>query len=495
MNKKVIITGIVIHLICALFSAGYYHVDEHFQILEFTSLKLEMAQEDDLPWEYYSQLRPTLQPALAYIIISVFKSISLNNPFIHAVILRLISAILSLLCMYTLIFAFDSELRTDFLKRWFLFLSLFIWFLPYLHVRFSSENWSGFIFWIGFALVYSRDMKLLALERFHLRELLDGMILGFSFVVRFQVGLLIAGLILWLFFIKKERPLKLFAVITGISISILIGLLIDYWFYGEWTFTAWNYFQVNIIESKAAEFGVQPWWFYLIEIFLKGFPPYSILIIISVLFIWIYYPRNVLTWITIPYLIIHFLIGHKELRFLFPLANIIPILLVLSIQVVKEDSKFNKVKDLIKASEKYFVRIFLILNSILLFVVCIKPADMHIYLYQYIYSNYNHEQTELLYIKKNPFYARAVPVNFYKKNNLKMINFENAQMLANYIRLADKTALFVTDKFDLDPEMKAIKCSNVFQTLPRAATYVNINNWLERTPKWILYECTDIKGK
>jgi phosphatidylinositol glycan class B len=203
----------------------------------------------------------------------------------------------------------------------------------------------------------------------------------------------------------------------------------------------------------------------------------------------------VLTWVTIPYIVAHFLVGHKELRFLFPLANIIPILLVFSIQLVKEDSRFYKVKNLMNASKQYAIRIFLIINYILLFVVCIKPADLHIYLYQYIYSNYDHEQTELSYIKKNPFYARAVPVNFYKKNNLKMINFENSQSLVNYIRNTDKTILFVTDKFELDPEMKAIKCSNVFQTIPRAATYVNVNNWLERTPKWILYECTNIDGK
>ena len=494
MNRKIILIGIIIHLITAVFSVGYYHVDEHFQILEFTSLKLELAPADDLPWEYQARLRPALQPAIAFLLIKIMQTVSLDNPFFQAMNLRIISALLSLWCMYLLLLTFDEKIRDAFLKRWFVFFSVLIWFMPYLHVRFSSENWAGFVFWIGFALLYIKNPGYQLFKKIYVRDLLIGMILGLSFVLRFQMGLMIAGLLLWLFFIRKEKHSRLLLLILGMLIPVLMGVIIDYWFYGEWTFTAWNYLTVNIIENRTADFGVVRWWYYLVEIIVKGIPPFSIVIIISTLLIWFYYPKHVLTWITIPYLAIHLLIGHKELRFLFPLVNILPFVLVLSFQVMKEDARFYRIKTRVKNYKKLIMYTFLIINTVLLMIVCFKPADMHIYLYQYVYNHYDSEDTELLYVNKSPFHARAVPVNFYRKKNMKLIKFKNTKALVNYARQTEKIYLFTTEKPALDPIMKTLGCINVFQTLPQAANYININHWVERTPKWILYECRGAEG-
>ncbi len=37
--KKIILISILIHLLASIFSRGFYHSDEHFQILEFALLK------------------------------------------------------------------------------------------------------------------------------------------------------------------------------------------------------------------------------------------------------------------------------------------------------------------------------------------------------------------------------------------------------------------------------------------------------------------------
>jgi hypothetical protein len=41
-------------------------------------------------------------------------------------------------------------------------------------------------------------------EKSYLKSIFIGIILGLSFVPRFQIGLLIGGYLLWLLFIKKE---------------------------------------------------------------------------------------------------------------------------------------------------------------------------------------------------------------------------------------------------------------------------------------------------
>lgn len=531
-NKKVVIIGVLAHLLTAIFSVGYYHVDEHFQILEFAALKTGMAQEDDLAWEYRDRLRPAIQPAIAYGVVRFSELIHLDNPFWQAMALRIFSALLSLLCMYFLLLAFEKEIRPAFLKNWLVFLSLLIWFLPYIHVRYSSENWAGLFFWSGFALLQFTGAKYRLSDTSHLnkarhegskslrnhkeiiktfpafrdrvfvslwhksglltQQFIIGIILGLSFIIRFQAGLLIGGLILWLIFIKKEKYSKLLAILFGIVFSILIGVLVDYWFYGEWTLTAWNYFKINILENKVSNFGLEPWWYYFEEVFVKAVPPFSILQIVCPIFIWFYFPKHALTWATLPFLAVHFLFGHKELRFLFPLVNILPVILILSIQAVKEDSRFYKLKNLAKTWEKPFVRLFLVINSILLLILCFKPADTHIYLYRYIYNNYDAGNTAVLYIEKNP-YSRAVPLNFYKEEGLEVIKIDRSDEINNYISDTGKTILFATRKFNPGIDSTTVQCSPVYRTLPAVVRIANVNNWIERTPMWTLYECSPSK--
>ena len=293
--RSIIIFGILIHLITAIYSVGYYQVDEHFQILEFTAYKMGLTESKNLAWEYQAQIRPAIQPGIAYLLIKVTNSLGIESPFNQAIFLRMISAIFSLSCMFLLMDAFIKEFHSSLLKKWFVFLSMMIWFIPYVHVRFSSENWTGIAFWTGFALIFIQRTTEQFYTKYYLKYLLIGFLFGLGFLFRFQTGLLIAGIILWMIFIKKVRFSHLMMTISGIGIALLLGTLLDYWFYGEWTFTGWNYFQTNIIQDKVSGFGIQPWWFYLEEIFLKAFPPFSILIIICTIMVWLYFPKHPLT--------------------------------------------------------------------------------------------------------------------------------------------------------------------------------------------------------
>ena len=489
MNKKIIIAGILVHLLAAVFSVGYFQVDEHFQILEFTAFKLGVAEEGDLAWEFHSQIRPAIQPSFAFAIIKILNIFAPENPFYQAMVLRIISAILSLGCMWLLLHALSPEIKSDYLKRWFFFLSLLIWFLPYIHVRFSAENWTGIAFWSGFALLLTTDIPNKGINKKYIKELIIGVLFGFSFILRYQTGIMFGGIFIWLAFIKKDKLQNLSVILIGFLLSTSLGFIIDYWFYGEWTFTIWNYFNINLLQDKISRFGIAPWWYYFEEIVLKGMPPYSLFIIFSTLIVWIFLPKHPLTWATIPFITVHFLIGHKELRFLFPLINILPFVVVLSIQIIAEDLRLEKLKRGLKRIEKPFVRLFIIINSICLLVVCFKPADMQIYLYQYIYDHYVPESTELLYIGRNPF-ARAIPLNFYKNKKLKTVRINTVDEIRDYISNTDKKILFATLNFKLDPEMGILNCSAVYHTLPEFVKYFNLNNWMDRTPLWSLYECT-----
>jgi len=491
--KWLLIISFLFHLITSVYSVGFHHLDEHYQILEFANYKLGNNLPSDLPWEFEAKLRPSIQPAIAFLIIKTSQLIGISNPFDQAMIMRILSSILSLLSVILLVYIFRDEIKSEKLLKWFLLLSFFLWFAVYAQVRFSSEGWSGSIFFIGFALLYYLKTK----EKSLIAYLSIGLMFGFAFIFRYQIGFLVLGLILWLLIIDRFEFRKIFLICTGIVFAILIGVLIDRWFYGEWTFSVWNYFQFNILKGKVSNFGVHPWHFYITEIFWKAVPPFSLFLITLPLIWFIFKPKNIFTWMLVPFLFIHFLIGHKEFRFLFPLINIIPLFIILGFQELEKD-KFKKIGLIIQGKKwKWFIYLFVVVNFIYLINICFRPADYYVSLYQFIYNNYENVKTELIFSNEDPYLRAPEPANFYKSNNLSTRSVVDADSLQDVVngKKYDKF-LLMTDTFLLDKKYRSqnLEFKKVYSNLPKWVENFNYNNWLARTRIFTLYEISKIKN-
>jgi GPI mannosyltransferase 3 len=471
-RKYIYLLSIITLIITAFFSTGYYHFDEHFQILEFAALKLKMTGETNLPWEYFYQMRPAIQPAMVVLVFKFFHVFGINNPFTITLLLRLLSAAIAFLGMYLIYKSFSKTIINDTLKVWFLILSFFLWFMIYNNVRFSSENWSGSIFLIAFSLL---NIKHFPNRIFYLYI---GMILGLSFLFRYQTGLLVAGLILWHLFINKNISNTIFLML-GVIILIGIGILIDRWFYGNWTLTTWNYFNQNILQNRVSDFGIRPWWYYIERTFIQGIPPFSIIYIVSFVLVFIYKRKDLLTWTIFPFLFIHFIIGHKEIRFLFPVIGFLPIMIIKSLEIIQTkwneafpDNKFVKT----------FAKLFWVVNIIFLIIIAFSPADGQISLYDKLYFDYK-GPTTLYYTSDNP-YHRVLDINFYKRANLEIVkldSFNNLDLKAN------RKQLFVTKDKSIVNDIKAQK-KIIYSSFPNWIKMLDFNNWIARTNCWYVYE-------
>jgi phosphatidylinositol glycan class B len=142
VKKIILLIAIVWYIVTAFNSNGFYHPDEHFQILEFANFKSNDSPVEDLSWEYQAKIRPTMQIWLAYSLFNVLKFFGAYNPFFAAFILRLITGMLSI----TAIYLFCKNTATYFKVKdlnLYLVISLFLWFVPFISVRYSSETWSG----------------------------------------------------------------------------------------------------------------------------------------------------------------------------------------------------------------------------------------------------------------------------------------------------------------------------------------------------------------
>ena len=71
IKPSVIVTvfclSFALHLSASIFSEGRTHPDSDYQILEYANFKVGNESNLTLTWEFFEQIRPALQPALAYL--------------------------------------------------------------------------------------------------------------------------------------------------------------------------------------------------------------------------------------------------------------------------------------------------------------------------------------------------------------------------------------------------------------------------------------------
>lgn len=475
-QRNVYILCVVSLLITSIFSIGYHHVDEHFQLLEFAGYKLGLNTLDNLPWEYSSQLRPTLQPTLVVICYQLLDFIGINNPYYITLFLRLLSAALAFFCMHLLYKVYQNKISSSPLAKWFLLLSFLLWITMYNGVRFSSENWSGAFFVLGFCYYF------LATKRKLFFFLTLGILFGFSFLFRYQSGFLIAGFVGWLAFIKKENLFKLGMLSIGVIGMIGVGVLIDKWFYGEWSFSVYNYFHENIVESRASDYGVDPWWRYLSDFFIQGVPPFSLLFIGSFMLLFTLRWKSELTWTLVPFILIHFIIAHKELRFLFPIVYFLPIVLINGFQLVEEKfiPTFTSSKGM-----KIFMNLFLTVYSVYLLVIMVKPAEGNMAMYHSVYNQYTEPVT--LYIVTEFPERKELPYDFYQRQNLVIKKIKTLQDIDFG---TSQTKLVAIDNQEFPKEL-TYKTKLIYATFPNWMKPFNVGNWMERSRFRRVYEITE----
>ena len=96
--SPVVIIGTIYCIEC-ISSEGFYHPDEHFQIVEFAKWKMGESTPSSMAWELPAHIRPSLQPCLCMLMLYMCHICGLDNPFVQANVLRALSMLLSVTAM------------------------------------------------------------------------------------------------------------------------------------------------------------------------------------------------------------------------------------------------------------------------------------------------------------------------------------------------------------------------------------------------------------
>ena len=402
-------------------------------------MKLGNSPAEELPWEYDKKIRPVVQVSFAMVVIRSLQQISITNPYTQALVLRCITALLILLTS-TFFIRKTRYLFTDLKQeKWYILSSYFLWFLPFLSARFSSEIWSGVFFLWMISLYLEKDTS----KR---NVFLMGFLAAVSFLFRFQITFALFGFFSWLFFMRVESKRFYLKYITAFIMVLIFGFLLDSWFYETLTFTPFNYLNEFIATNDKSNYGASPWYYYLEKIITFPRLFIGIPLFISLLFFFIKNPKNMFTWILVSFLFFHSIVGHKEERFMFPMVFMLPLIL-----------SFGYSKYLHNRKPKVIFRVVLVLffavNFFLIFLMSIKGVGRgRLVIAEYVYEHYQDKEIDLIYTTKGYLFedpSGPLFMNFYKQKKLHTIEVSNLCEISTILNENKNEKLVVIELGDL----------------------------------------------
>ena len=475
------IAGGLLFLTC-LFSTGHHQGDEHFQIFEFAAYKLGLATTDDLAWEYDERMRPALQPAMVYAGYRLLGRGGAANPFFLAFLFRLLSAALMLTVAYLLYRRFRDQDDGRLLGAFGLLL-LFHWCAYYSGVRFSSENWSGQL--VALALLCypltGREDAQRFLPDGGRSALGAGALFALAFLCRYQSALLAAGFGLWLLLVYRERWQRLALTVLGGALTLAALYPLTYWLYGEWTVPAWNYLVANLVEGKAAAYGTRPWYGYLELVLLRGIPPLSVAYLGGTLLCWYAWRRDPIVWMSAVFVLVHSWLARKDIRFLFPLLPLLPVLLLGASAWLRRHYHWTTEND--RGWVKWALRICWGVNLLLLASVVIRPAHGGIVPLKFIYDRYP-GPTVLTGPAARLIVAEGTTPYFYSRPQHRLRPTES--MVTDCGHPERPVCLYLLRSRDRPTAPPGSRL--VYTDRPDLPQWIDVGNWLDRQAWHYVYE-------
>jgi phosphatidylinositol glycan class B len=294
----------------------------------------------------------------------------------------------------------------------------------------------------------------------------------------------------------RTAILPFLTLLLGLAIPIGLGTCADRWGYGVWTFAPWNYLKYNLIQNNISIADVSPWWDYLRRSATESWPILGVLTLISFPIAWIRNPKHILTWSMVPFFVAHEVIGHKELRFLFPLAHAGGVLLIQSVRPLKwRPAPLAGILDRLKIDTqtkkfKWSLRSLVVLNLIALLTLISIPAWTPIGFYSRLYS-FRPYGFQVYYKDDSLFNFGGAIMNFYRPEDLQTVHVEQYADFVQALEQKERPIWFFNSHLVLPDEAGKLKsyCKVEFSTLPAWLEKLDFRQTLTRVTNWTLFKC------
>jgi phosphatidylinositol glycan class B len=479
-HRKFFLLGLLCIVVASWCSIGYHQMDEHYMILEYANYKFGLVPTRVYPWEFLQKIRPALQPTMVYFIIQFLKSIGLQDAFVQVFLLRLLAGVLAWFVYTKAALRLSLNLVDIKIKSWWLIGIATFWFIPYLNVRFSSENFAGISFVA--ALLFLPDVfKRGAIKASAMQYVLAGFCLASAFYFRFQIAFAVLGLLLWL--LLYARPLwKVYLFLfLGALVAITLNILVDHWFYGEWVLSPFRYYEANIVQNVASAYGVMPWYEYFVLFATQAVPPISWVLLV-LFFIGLFKrPFQLMVFVFIPFLLGHMLVPHKEFRFLYPM--LIPFLFICFTGLDAIWGDINNKKWIYPLLKCLFI-----LNLCLLAYRMVWPASNAHRYYRFLYQ----------YAKVHPpIHLLTLGTGLYDDGNNEIYIYRPKGFVEDTLAVSDypgymaaqnaDSLLVLSYQMTLPYHDTRYNEERLYVSLPNWIVGIQLNNWQSRSDIWSIW--------
>jgi len=274
-------------------------------------------------WTIKTPIRSALHPFMYAIIYWVLNILGLDSDFMVAYSPRLLQGILTTVTDYY-IFKIAYKIFNDrYIAQLSVLLTLASWSMNYCMVRTLSNSIETTLMMIAF--YYWMELK----EKYSKKDTLIAALYTLAFLLRPTSAIISFTLVICQIMNHKFIAIKnlFMSFFLGAVPIILLGIGVDTWYYGKFSFPMYYFAKINIIDGISTYNGRFPVLWYLtsgIPLFLVTYIPFS--------GYGLYKAMNELVDCTIAYIIMTYftimsLLTHKEDRYMLP---IIPLLIILA---------------------------------------------------------------------------------------------------------------------------------------------------------------------
>jgi GPI mannosyltransferase 3 len=483
--RKWFLAGLAAVVLAAWFSVGFNHPDEHFQVLEFANYKLFHTPAADLPWEFQNQCRSALQPAMAYCIWLPLVWLHCYSPTMAVFLLRLLIGVAMWFTTCRVVLRLLPSFGTRRGKLMFVAAAMLLWYVPYIGVRFSSENLAALLFlWVFLLLPETGGQPNNKL----LRYLGAGVLCGLMLFVRLQMVFALGGAAVWLAVVSRTRWTAFAAILVGTAAGMALAVLADYWFYGMWVISPYNYYHVNMVRNMAAKWGTDPWWNYFNLFFQSAVPPLSLVLMLCFGAGVRRHAKHVFSFAVMAFLAGHFLIAHKEMRFLFPMA--LPFLFLAASGAewaLERYSRFGR-------PMRWVWKTLVAVNMVVLVYRIFTPAQEVISYYGFVSRYAGTRKTTLVYFSHCPYLLNDVRVHFYQPSNVAVRHIHSHADLEAVVHKPESgTVLYISPGIKLGHKPAGFRLEKLYCLFPDFVLKCNIGNWQERSHIYSVYRVGEMR--
>ncbi len=494
----ILFSGLVIQLISAINAVGYWHPDQQHSIIEFATYKMGITPLELMAWELPAQGRQTLQVYVFLGFYKVMQFLHLDEAYTAHTILRVIISLLNFtLFNYIILRIFEKDRRITLYTL--LLVANFSWMLPYVKTLFNAEIVGGLTYFSAILLYKYFSARSMTTWN----ATLVGFVLSLAFFFRFQMGFAMIGLGIWLLFFEKASSRTIAAMAMGFLFGTAFNVFLDSQFYGEFAFTPYNYWKLQIIDGRVMGRVQSIWNFIGLLAVVFTAPPLSIILVL-------FLGRGFYKKFDDPYslsaiffLLVHFMVPHKEPRFLFPLFGILPVILGYGVR-----DYLNELPEKIKKKDfgggvKSVVFASALVNIVLLVILLFVPVAQHIKFTETLNDYFDEDAPiKVFFYQRTPYETPSAQnvATYYlhsKKPNIEMVTIEDRSEMLERMNAPEKGTYFVStyDRLVNDDLLVAMDSMNC-ETLTVSSNFlVRVNAWLQELkgpvlPElWALYAC------